>query len=139
MSRFSSTWQARIAPPWAWLLVLAFLAKAAVLLVATAAAKQQGVALAEICSVYGVRTVAVDWGAQDSDKTPAAGQHNPDGAQCVLSSLLGSEPPPVVAAPMPREVKQPLLSRRAIGPTPQGIDASRRWLAAQLHAPPAAL
>jgi hypothetical protein len=139
MSSFTRARQVRIDPLWMWLLVLALLAKAAVPLMAVAASKQQGVALAEVCSVYGVRTIATGWGAQGSDDAPASGEHHTDSAQCVLSSLLGSEPPPVAATPRPREVKQPLLARRQIGSTPLSLDASRRWLAAQLHAPPAAL
>lgn len=120
---------------WLWLVAFAFLLQGAVPLFATAAAKRQGVALAELCSVYGVRTVSADAAAADQDQTPAPDRHAAK-AHCPLGSLMGSL---ALAAPVAAVVlhapQQPRL-RPFHAPRPLPADASRLWLAGRLHAPP---
>ena len=115
---------------WLWAMVALLLLKAAVPLLAMAAAQSRGVALVEVCSVYGVRTVAVD-GPAEPAPIHAAGE-----GHCTLASLLGPWAP-VPAAALP----QIPISAAIDGPTvelggPPRADASQRWLTAQLHAPP---
>lgn len=118
---------------WALGLALALLLKAAVPLLAVAAADAQGKALFEVCSAYGVRTVAPDVAPTAPHPADEAAAHG--GEPCVLASLLllgGGTPPlfefvPVAAAPT-------AVSAAAMaGPH----DASARWLTGLKHAPPA--
>ncbi len=118
---------------WAWLLVALVLLKAAVPLVATVAAARQGVALAEVCSVYGVRLVAADMGT--SHPEPSPGSTHADEEHCVLGSLLGGAAP---AASLAAQLLAP-VGRHTVAAMPQRPlprDASRLWLMARLHAPP---
>src|SRR5439155_11246275 len=50
-----------------WLLVLMVLLKAAVPLLAATTARERGVSLADVCSVYGVRTAALEQGSDTSN------------------------------------------------------------------------
>ena len=81
---------------WAWIAVAALLLKAAVPLLATASAHAQGKTLVEVCTVYGVATVALDGAVEAGSDAPmhAALQH---GDPCTLSSLLAGTVPPSVA------------------------------------------
>lgn len=102
------------------------------------AANSKGVALAEICSVYGMRLVAANE-ADDHQSSPLSPQHVGGSADCPLASLLaGLAPPPGMSAvelhAPARARKQPVAVR-----TTQPLDASRRWLARRLHAPPVVL
>ncbi len=115
---------------WLWALAALLLLKAAMPLLAAWSAHDRGVALVEVCSVYGVRTVAADGPAEPAANHPAA-----DGP-CALASLLGPWAPlPTAAQP---HIPAPDVSA---GPAPHlrhpaRPDASRRWLTSRLHAPP---
>lgn len=115
---------------WALAFAVALLLKAAVPLLAHAAASAQGKALVEVCSVYGVRTVALD-ATPTAPATDTA--HHAD--HCVLGGLLtlgGTTPdsPSLVPGAAPAEWSGP----RGLAPPP---DASARWLTGLSHAPPA--
>ncbi|HEY0956364.1 MAG TPA: hypothetical protein VGE36_16515 [Roseateles sp.] len=118
---------------WAWALVLAVLLKAAVPGLAAAAAQLRGVALADVCSVYGVRTLPADPATPTAPATHA-GQH----LGCALAPLLGAAPLPVLPPGL-----TPALRAACLAPptrlrhTPPLHDASHRWLTLHLHAPPA--
>lgn len=122
---------------WAWLLVAVVWLQGAVPLLATTAARHQGVSLVEICSIYGVQTVdlASDHGAPDESPSPLSG-HHASGWGCALTSVLAGAGVPVswpavwLHAPPVDVSAQP-----ALGPV-RVVDATRRWLAARLHAPP---
>jgi hypothetical protein len=117
---------------WAWAWVCAVLLKAAVPLLAASAAQWQGAAMADVCSAYGVRTVA-SGGAAPSPESPH--QAHAD-KHCALSPLLGSSgllPSSATADATSAQPPGPVPQRRAL-PTPP--DASQRWLAHRLHAPP---
>lgn len=121
---------------WAWLLVALVLLKAAVPLLATAAAVRQGVALAEVCSVYGVRVVAIRaTNIGTNDPAPAPGVMHADGEHCTLGSLLGG-PAPALLATVPPHPPAGGLTVAATPLRPLPRDASQRWLMARLHAPP---
>jgi hypothetical protein len=123
-------------PLWSWVLALAFVLKAATPLLATAAADVRGVTLAEVCTAYGVRTVAVA-PADGHGEHPAPEPHTD--SQCVLSPLLHSAPLAApAAAVLLHAPQQARLPQHAALPLPCA-DASRRWLAARLHAPPASI
>lgn len=121
---------------WAWLLVGAVLLKAAVPLLAATAAVQQGAAMADVCSVYGVRTALP--GAVTT--APVASDSSPDpthaDAHCALAPLLGASS--LLAALPPADLKPAsvtaLTPLERVRPTPP--DASQRWLVHRLHAPP---
>ncbi len=117
---------------WLWLVVAVFLLKAATPLLALAAANARGVALAEVCSVYGVRMVAVE---SSPDDLPAV-LHDGGQAHCVLSTVLHSVPLATVPAAVWLHAPAPPPLSRQVAARPAPADASQRWLAAQLHAPP---
>lgn len=114
---------------WVGLLVLALLLKAAVPWLAASAAQARGVATADVCSVYGVRTLPVD----PADAGHVAGSHG----ACALAPLLGAAPlpavPPHAASPAPR----PAAPAAPAAANAMAHDASLRWLTQRLHAPPA--
>ena len=125
---------------WLWCLAALLALKAAVPLLAAVAAMQRGVSLAQVCTVYGVRTAAAvaampaDHVHPESpgDTLPGhgAGQH------CALASLAGGplpDAPPAVLAHAPPQVPLHEAHARAVLPH----DAALRWLSARLHAPPA--
>ena len=116
----------------AWGFALLLLLKAAVPMLATFSAQAQGKALAEVCTVYGVATVALD--GQDSapvpDHTAAhAGEH------CTLTGLMALAAPetlpPALPAP-PQDAPAALVSH----PSPQAPDACATWVARLKHGPP---
>jgi hypothetical protein len=126
---------------WAWLLVALLLLQGALPAVAVWAAASRGVALVEVCSVYGVRTVAVGIDASGlagaRDDAPPGGEAHSQGEPCALAFLLANpllELPPVAAwlpgltAPathVPNSLQHALP-----------FDARLRWLAMRHHAPP---
>lgn len=118
---------------WAWALVLAVLLKAAVPGLAAAAAHLRGVALADVCSVYGVRTVPAE-----PESPTDAGSHAGRHLGCALAPLLGAAPlpvlPPALVPTGPAASLAPPTLRRH---TAALHDASQRWLTLRLHAPPA--
>ena len=122
---------------WVWMVAAMFLLKGAVPLLAVAAADSRGVAVADVCSVYGVKTTAPDVGpSAPSGQNEPPGQHAGE-THCVLSGLLGSAaiamPAAVVHHPLPRQAAghpEPLLR---VSP----IDPRHRWLVRRMHAPPA--
>jgi hypothetical protein len=115
-----------------WLFAAALLLKAAMPMLATASAQLQGKALVEVCTVYGVATVALD---SHSD-TPAPHQKaDHEGAHCGLSGLMAwshsSASTPLffgVAATSP----SPPTRQPSVAP-----DASATWVAQLHHGPPA--
>ena len=128
----------RSARSWVWWLALALVIQGAAPLLAALAAGSQGVALAEICSVYGMRVVAASE-ADDHESSPLSPQHAGGGAHCPLVSLLaGLAPPPglpAVELHAPARARERPVAVHATLP----LDASRRWLARRLHAPPIVL
>ena len=129
-----------------WVAVCALLLKAAVPMLASAAAGVQGRAVAEICTVYGV--------AQPAAQDPHAGdahahhlQHDPhehdshklashSGDHCALTALAALAMPdaPVGALPPPGRVIATVVSTRH---EPAAPDDCARWAARLKHGPPA--
>lgn len=113
----------------AWAFALALLLKAAMPMLASGSAHLQGKALVEVCTVYGVATVAPDAG--DAGHEPAAG-HASD--HCALSgltalagvalqtSILPAQCPPAGGHPMARAAP--------------AADPCAAWMARLEHAPP---
>jgi hypothetical protein len=134
-----------------WLLALLVVLKAAVPLLASAAASLRDVATVEVCTVYGVQTVALEPAAADemghhadghdmagdgaAPHTPAATLEHRE--HCALSPALGKllcATTPVAAVLL----HAPQLPRIALPPPPlPPRDASLAWLARHTHAPPA--
>ena len=120
---------------WAlWAFAMALLLKAAVPLLASASAQLQGKALAEVCSVYGVATVALD--GQDSAPVPGHGSETHGGEHCTLTALMALSAPEVQSAAMP--APQRADSVPAVHPSPQPPDACAAWVARLKRGPPAA-
>lgn len=118
-----------------WCLALVLLLKAAVPLLATAAAHSQGKTLVEVCTVYGVATIEVDSG----DTAPAPADHGPGHAaeHCVLAAVLAlnaAEPTPSAWPSVQRGQAPP---PRASAPTPSP-DATAQWVARLKQGPPPA-
>lgn len=118
----------------AWAFALALLLKAAVPMLATVSAQWQGKTLVEVCTVYGVATVALD---AQGGSTPVPADHDGahQGDHCALSGLLAlAAPQPVardfaaVAAPA-----APAPVRVAAAPV---RDAEAHWIARLKHGPP---
>lgn len=115
-------------------LAVLLLLKAAVPLIATFVARQQGVELAEVCSVYGVRQLST--GKALPDRPDGQAGHHEDG-HCLLGVLL-------TAAFAPPEVPTASASSRSsesVAPRPEATapprwDAQLAWFAARTHAPP---
>lgn len=138
---------------WTFALAAAVLLKAAVPFLAAGAAAAQGLPVAEICSVYGVRTAAVALasdhgehehhaGAAQADG-PASGSHDAPGGvpghgeHCALGALsaYAPAPPPAVAAIAP----EPMAARLAAGLGADAApDATARWSALRKQGPPPA-
>lgn len=114
-----------------WVFALAMLLKAAVPLLAAQAAQWQGKALAEVCTVYGVATVAAD------GTDPTAGHEGGvahAGEHCTLSGwvVLASAGAPSVAVPV-----QAVAAIDQAGATPTWQrDACAAWAAQLQHGPP---
>ncbi len=115
-----------------WLAVCALLLKAAVPMLASASAQAQGKTLVEVCTVYGVATVALDdQGSQPAPEHPLA--HSGD--HCTLTALMAVAAPEVQALVLPR-VRVGAASS-LFHPSPQAPDACATWVARLKHGPPA--
>jgi len=116
-----------------WAFALALLLKAAVPMLASAAAEVQGKTLVEVCTVYGVKTIAVDGGEATE---PASGSHASAGAEhCALGGLLlggalEAPPMPGIAASSCTVLPTPAQ------PQPAPPDACAAWVAQLEHGPP---
>lgn len=115
-----------------WLAMCALLLKAAVPMLASASAQVQGKTLVEVCTVYGVATVALE--GQDQQPAPEhASAHNGD--HCALNALMvlavPETPAPAVLAAL-QAVARPLSP-----PSSQAPDACASWVARLKHGPPA--
>jgi hypothetical protein len=119
---------------WAvWAFALALLLKAAVPMLASVSAQMQGKTLVEVCTVYGVATVALDDSGEPKPMpTDHAGAHGSE--HCTLSAVLAlGAPQPaalIAAVAVGRVHEQPV---RAGVPTP---DAQADWIARLKHGPP---
>lgn len=123
----------RFAPWWAWVAVAALLLKAAVPLLASTSAQWQGKALVEVCTGYGVATVALD-PAGPGSHAPASAAAEVHGDHCTLSSLLGLAAPP---APAALPAAPPVTLEAGAAPhAPPACDACARWVAGLKHGPP---
>jgi hypothetical protein len=122
-----------------WLAAAALVLRAAMPRLASASASWQGVPLAEVCSVYGVATRAVDAAharvssedRRDGSRTGSA--HDPD--RCALAGVafLGV-PPSVLDAGGFARAADGGRAMTAVAPTL--VDAQAGWRARLLHAPP---
>lgn len=120
---------------WAlWAFALALLLKAAVPLLASVSAQWQGKSLAEVCTVYGVSTVAL--GTQDPAPVPDHGDGVAHGSEhCTLTALMA------LTVPEPQTQPPSLAPQRAgstlVGhPAPRAPDACGTWMARLKHGPP---
>jgi len=120
-------------PRLVWLLVFVVLLKAAVPLLAVSSARERGVSLAEVCSVYGVRTVPDD---QVSGSSKPMQSEHASSQDCALTPLLGAAllgAPPLATV----ELHAPTRLLLAAPVEPLSLrDASFAWLAGRTHAPP---
>jgi len=123
--------------PWStrfalWVAVCALLLKAAVPMLASASAQARGLTLVEVCTVYGVATVALD--NQGSQPMP---EHAPahSGEHCTLTALMAFAAAEVqpLAVPVAHIGTETPLSH----PSPQAPDACATWVARLKHGPPA--
>lgn len=119
-----------------WLAVCALLLKAAVPMLATASAQVQGKTLVEVCTVYGVATVALDEQAPSPSSTPApdhgathAGDH------CALSGVLALAAPGVDVQAVPA-LPSATTVPRVSPPMSPAHDACATWVARLKHGPP---
>ena len=125
--------------PWIFrALAFALLLKAALPLLATTAAGAQQRPLAEVCSVYGVATVAAT--TQPGDGAPGHGGapavHHGDACPLLALAAFGAAPDAAPAAPL---VSAELGEATAAGAsTPRRSDAAARWATRLKHGPPAA-
>ena len=125
--------------PWPfWALAFALLLKAALPLLAAASAGVQQRPLAEVCSVYGVATVA---GTQNGgDDAPGHGEapaaHHADACPLLVLAAFGAAPGAVpTAAPAPAAPGGALTAAAATAHPP---DAAARWATRLKHGPPTA-
>jgi hypothetical protein len=116
----------------AWV-VLALLLKAALPLLASQAAGLQGKATVEVCTAYGVATVALP-----GDAGPAPADHGAPhavGEHCAAGAVLVSLPPAVHTVAWPATTSLDRWTLPARQAPPPG-DADARWRGGLLHAPP---
>lgn len=118
-----------------WVFALALLLKAAVPLLAVGAAHAQGKTLVEVCTVYGVATVAID----DASTLPVTPDHGKahTAEHCVLGGvLLGAALGAATSAVALHAPAQPAVAALA-EPLPLPPDACATWMAQRKHGPPA--
>jgi hypothetical protein len=129
-----------------WVAVCALLLKAAVPLLASTAAQSRGVAVAEVCSVYGVSVAAGADAAVQLHHVGAeagSGSHDPNsqdsathaGDHCALTALAALAPPdvaPGMVQPAAHECALPSAQRFAAL-----HDACADWVAQRKQGPPA--
>ncbi|MBC7993153.1 MAG: hypothetical protein H7Z15_07925 [Rhizobacter sp.] len=115
-----------------WLAMCALLLKAAVPMLASVSAQAQGKTLVEVCTVYGVATVAID--EPGSQPAPV---HTPphSGDHCTLTAQMAFAAPEAqpLAAPAVHRGASTVLSH----PSPQAPDACATWVSRLKHGPPA--
>lgn len=115
-----------------WWLAGVLLLKAAVPLIAASAAHQRGVTLAEVCSVYGVRTVS----AEQYQSTPQPQAEHAGDDHCGLAPALGA----VMLGDVPKSavaLHAPAAARAAPSPIFKlPPDRHLAWLLGRTHAPP---
>lgn len=114
----------------AWAFAFALLLKAAMPLLATGSAHAQGKALVEVCTVYGVATVALD--SEPQPGHDAAPSHSGD--HCALGGLVGFAAADASAPVLPQADAQTPWHRFTHRPVP--ADACAAWMARLEHAPP---
>lgn len=115
----------------------ALLLQAAAPMLAQAAADAQGKTLFEVCTAYGVRTVAAD-GSLAPAGSEDSGSHAVQHAPCVLTALPLLTLPPPAAEPLPR---RPALRGgvvESVQAAPARPDPAARWQARRKQGPPAA-
>ncbi len=122
----------RIPTRWAaWAFAFALLLKAALSMLATGSAHVQGKALVEVCTVYGVATVALN----ATDPQPAHdGAPSPAADHCVLTALAALAGTELEAAVSPTSRTQALP--RCLASLATTVDSRASWLARLSHAPP---
>ncbi len=114
------------------------LLKAALPGVLVAAAQVNGVRLVELCTVYGVQTIAVDHRGAPLDGAPAGSGDVPAATGCALASLpafdlpVGEGTPPAA----PAALAGPRVA--AALDAPPADDPSRTWWSRLKQAPPQA-
>ncbi len=115
-----------------WLAMCALLLKAAVPMLASVSAQAQGKTLVEVCTVYGVATVALE--DQGSQPAPEHAQAH-SGDHCTLTALMAFAAPETqpLAVPAAHASTASSLSH----PSPQAPDACATWVARLKHGPPA--
>jgi hypothetical protein len=109
----------------------ALLLKAAVPMLASASAQMQGKTLVEVCTVYGVATVAID--DQGSAPEHDASAHNAD--RCALNAVMALALPDA-AAPLVVTASH-AAAPPPLHPSSQAPDACATWVARLKHGPPA--
>lgn len=110
----------------------ALLLKAAVPMLASASAQAQGKTLVEVCTLYGVATVALE--GQDQQPVPEhASAHSGD--HCALNALMALAAPDTPA----QAVLTALLASAPplLHPSSQAPDACATWVARLKRGPPA--
>lgn len=129
-----------LSPLGAWALVGLLLLKAAGPALASAVAQSRRVALVEVCTVYGVRTLAVD----NAGRSPPASQGKRMPAEetgagaadtCILALLPVLGPPPPLESQR-RHASAPEAAQPPGPFSPAPLDASRAWWAGLKQGPP---
>ncbi|MEO8152901.1 MAG: DUF2946 domain-containing protein [Rhizobacter sp.] len=117
-----------------WVAVCALLLKAAVPMLASVSAQAQGKALVEVCTVYGVATVALDGSGSQSTPEHGGASHADD--HCALTALmaLGTPEPSTQVAVAPVSLAD---SPPPVPTSSEAPDASALWVAGLQHGPPA--
>jgi hypothetical protein len=125
-----------------WVAIGALLLKSAVPMLAAAAANMRGVAVAEVCAIYGVALPPMhehhaghahqhtDSGHGDHGSHSAA-EHTDRCALTALAALALQDPVAPTIAHLPAAVSRVVSSRRV-----QCRDASATWMARLKHGPP---
>lgn len=109
--------------------------QAALPMVAAFSARAQGVATAEVCSIYGVRTFAVDDQGRLVDTSTQVALAGHEASACALAQGLAGAPGVTsrVVTAAPAEVHAPWVPRRPWAPPRK---PERDWAALLTHAPP---
>ena len=117
-----------------WVALCALLLKAAVPLLASVSAQAQGLALVEVCTVYGVSLVPLAGDGHES--APDHSTDHDGGGHCALTALTTlAAADPLVFAPLPA---LPGDASRARGhASSQARDLCATWVARLKHGPPA--
>jgi hypothetical protein len=110
----------------------ALLLKAAVPMLASVSAQAQGVALVEVCTVYGVATVALGAQPEAPAHDPIAGHHD---KSCALSGVPALAPALALFQPALRPAQSAAAPCQGLG-LPPAADACALWVAGLKHGPP---